>query len=85
MDYTATIKHHTISSAPVIPVGDDLAKAKRAAIREFGTGFNDHTIVIMGEPTPANPSGFVSAKRIGSGKWINEVRANNKSRAARPA
>ena len=71
MTYTATIKHHTISSAPVIPVGDDLAKAKRAATREFGKGFNDHTIVIMAEPTPDNPSGIVATKRIGGGKWVN--------------
>ena len=71
MTYTATIQHHSISRAPVIPVGDDLAKAKRAATREFGDGFNDHTIVIMTEPTPANPSGVVATKRIGGGKWVN--------------
>ena len=71
MTYTATIKHHTISSAPVIPVGDDLAKAKRVATREFGAGFLDHTIAIMGEPTPQTPNGVVAAKRIGAAKWTN--------------
>ena len=70
MTYTATIKHHTISSAPVIPVGDDLAKAKRVATSEFA-GFLDHTIVIMGEPTPQSPNGVVAAKRIGADKWTN--------------
>ena len=69
MTYTATIKHHTISSAPVIPVGDDLAKAKRRATAEFRDGFRDHKIVIFGEQTPSNPSGVVSERRIGGGKW----------------
>lgn len=62
--YTATITHHSISSARVIEIDGTIAQAKRAATREFGDGFLDHIIVIRdqyGEP--------VASRRIGDRRW----------------
>jgi len=69
-NYRATIRHHSIASARVVDLRTtDLTAAKRAATREFGSGFVDHTICILGERTPDNPDGIVATRRIGSSKW----------------
>ena len=74
MTYTATIQHHSIASAETVHLGTtDLRTAKRRATSEFGGGFSDHTIVIMAEQTPCNPSGIVSERRIGGGKWLDRA------------
>lgn len=72
MTYKATIQHHTISSAPVIDLKtDDLRVAKRRATSEFGDGFDNHTIVVIGEQTAENPGGIVSRRRIAGRRWTN--------------
>lgn len=67
--YTATIRHHSIASARIVPVGDDLTTAKRNATREFGGDFNDYLIVILDRDASNFDSEIVARKRIGSRKW----------------
>lgn len=69
--YTATIRHYSISRAPVVSVGDDLAAAKRNATREFGAGFVDHTIVIYDaqERDYGGGENIAASKRIGDRRW----------------
>lgn len=62
--FTATITHHSISSARVIEIDGTLTQAKRAATKEFADGFVDHRIVIRdayGE--------VVAARRVGDKSW----------------
>lgn len=67
--YTATIAHHSISRAPVVPVGETLAAAKRAPTREFGDGFRDHEIQIT-DTTIRNPwEAVVARRKIGTQRW----------------
>jgi hypothetical protein len=72
--YVATIRHHSISRARVVPVGDDLTQAKRRATAEFGGGFIDHVIVILDNDARddtgvLNHDAVVSSRRVGSRKW----------------
>jgi len=46
-EYRATIHHHTIASARVVDVGDNLGQAKSRAWREFKGDQADHVIVIL--------------------------------------
>lgn len=71
MEYRATIRHHSIASARVVPVGADLAEAKRKASAEFRGDFNDYTIVILAEQTPDNPTGIVASRKVGGRKWYD--------------
>ena len=68
--YTATIRHHSISRAPVVPVGETLHAAKINATREFGCGFNDHEIHIMDAETPESP--VVAWRKMGANTWEGE-------------
>lgn len=69
-NYSATIRHHSISSARVVDLGTtDITEAKRRASAEFGGDFNDYTLVILGERTPGNPDGIISSRRLGARKW----------------
>lgn len=68
--YIATIRHHSISRAPVIECGNNLTQAKRKATAFFGGGYLDHVIEIsdtleMGYPV------IVALRRIGDKKWIS--------------
>lgn len=69
--YTATIRHHSIASARVVPVGDTLAAAKRAATEEFGDDMQDYTIVICdtqsSDPSPGMD--IVASRRCGDKRW----------------
>ena len=69
--YSATIGHHSIASARVVPVGDDLGAAKRAASREFGDDFQDYEIAILDREAPNYDSEIVATRRVGARKWIN--------------
>ena len=74
MTYTATIQHHSIAQARIVDLGtDNLRTAKRRATAEFGSGYHDHTIVIMGEQTPWNPSGIVSSRKVAAEKWMDRA------------
>lgn len=64
--YTATIRHHSVSRAPVIDCGDSLADAKLKATREFGDGFLDHTIIIRDRDAQDE---IVARRRIGERHW----------------
>ena len=70
--YTATIRHHSLSRAPVVPLGDSLHAAKINATREFGGGFNEHRIVIMDAETPESP--VVAWRKMDSNTWEGESR-----------
>lgn len=62
--YTATISHHSISSARVIEIEGTLAQAKRAATKEFVDEFVDHRIVIRDADGEV-----VAARRVGDKSW----------------
>lgn len=62
--FTATITHHSISSARVIEIDGTLTQAKRAATKEFGDGFVDHRIVIRDADGEV-----VAARRVGDKSW----------------
>lgn len=71
---TATIQHHSISSARVVDLKTtDLTLAKRRASAEFRGEFNDYTICIMAEPEPCNSSGIVSSRRVSDRKWKDRM------------
>ncbi len=69
--YTATIRHHSISRARIVPVGDDLTAAKRAASIEFGDDFRDYELVILDRDAPNFDSEIVALKRASAKKWID--------------
>lgn len=62
--YTATISHHSISSARVIEIDGTLTQAKRAATKEFADEFVDHRIVIRDADGEV-----VAARRVGDKSW----------------
>lgn len=66
--YAATIRHHSISRAPVVDVGNDLRTAKRRASREFGDGFLDHVIIIYDRQAPRDQP-IVTSRRIANRRW----------------
>lgn len=70
--YTATIRHHSIVRARVVPVGDDLSTAKRNATREFGGDFRYYQIVILDRDAHNFDSEIAATKRIGARKWIDQ-------------
>ena len=68
--YQATIRHHSISSARIVDVGNDLAAAKRAATKEFGGDFNDYVLVIIDSTIPEHfGDQIVASKRLGAKRW----------------
>lgn len=69
--YTATIRHHSIASARVVPVGDDLASAKRKATKEFGDDYIGHQIVILDRDAHNFDSEVVASRVIGAKTWTN--------------
>ena len=66
--YTATIQHHSISSARTENVGETLAEAKKAATAEFGGGYIGHTIIVRDTTLPEYPGNIVATRVIG-GRW----------------
>ena len=65
--YTIGLSHHSIGRSREVTYTGTLAGAKRAATREFGDGFADHSIVI------ADAEGYPVAKRkISDRKWIDQ-------------
>lgn len=69
--YTATIRHHSISRARIVPVGDDLAQAKRAASIEFSGEFLGYDIVILDRYAPNFDSEIAARKRVSARKWTD--------------
>ncbi|GGW23904.1 hypothetical protein GCM10011452_09060 [Gemmobacter lanyuensis] len=68
--YTATIRHHSIASARVVNVGNDLTAAKTAATKEFGGEMRDYTIVIIDTQCPDPWNGdVVASKRVCARSW----------------
>lgn len=69
--FTATIRHHSISRARIVNVGDDLATAKRNAAKEFAGDFNDYVIVIYDreEQNWGGNEDIVATKRVGGKRW----------------
>ena len=66
----ATIRHHSIASARVVDLGtDNLTKAKKAAVAEFGDDFADCVICILGDRDIHNPSGIVATRRVNGRYW----------------
>jgi hypothetical protein len=68
--YTATIRHHSIARARVVPVGDTLAIAKSSADHEFGDGYLEHTIEIH-DTQIADPwhGTLVASRRLDARRW----------------
>lgn len=69
--YYATIRHHSISRAPIIKIEGTLIQAKRKTTHEFGDGFNDHILTIFGS-TPdgeIDRNWIISTRRISSTCW----------------
>lgn len=74
--YTATIAHHSIASARVVPVGDSLHQAKVNAGREFSGEMGeamieiiDTTMPIYGnDPVPGNQA-VVASRRVDADGW----------------
>jgi hypothetical protein len=64
--YFASISHHSISRARIVPVGETLAAAKRAATREFGDEFLDYLIIITNAADE-----MVASRRAGERKWVS--------------
>lgn len=69
--YTATIRHHSIARARIVPVGDDLTAAKRAAAKEFRGEFAGYTIVILDRDAHNFDCEIVASRRAGARKWSN--------------
>ena len=67
--FTATIRHQGRSRTRTIECGDDFAKAKRVALREFGFEQHDYEIVIYGEEAGCSPE-LVASRRVGSRQWV---------------
>jgi len=69
----ATIMHHSISRARIVDLGTtNLTLAKRRATAEFGGGYHDHLICILGEETRWNPTGVIARKRVAGDRWYND-------------
>ena len=66
--YYATVRHHSISRARLVTVGNSLTAAKRAASREFGDEFSDYVICIYDRPDMTD---LVASRRVGDRKWDN--------------
>jgi hypothetical protein len=64
--YFASISHHSISRARIVPVGETLAAAKRAATREFGDEFLDYLIIITNAADE-----MVASRRVRDRKWLS--------------
>lgn len=60
----ATIKHHSISSARVIDVSNDLSTAKKQALIEFGDEQEDYNICILDDY-----SEVIASKKVRDKKW----------------
>jgi hypothetical protein len=70
--YAATIKHHSISRARIVPVGDTLTSAKRGAVAEFSDEHRDYQIVILDMEPENFDREIVSIKRVGARKWVDQ-------------
>ena len=70
--FTATIRHHSISRARKIDCGEDLAKAKRLALREFGFEQRGYQIVIYGEEAGRAPELYAS-RHVGARQWVDAI------------
>lgn len=66
--HTATVKHHSISSARVIDCSADLTQAKRSAAREFSAEFRDYVITIIAHYDDRAPD-IVATKYVGDRRW----------------
>lgn len=66
--YQATIRHHSISRARIVDVGNSITAAKRAATREFGGDFNDYVLVVLDTQLPEWER-IVASKRLGDRRW----------------
>lgn len=71
--YIATIRHHSIASAPEITIEGTLAQAKRAATERFGGGFNDHEITIYERRAGFARADLVASRRLDSKRWANHA------------
>lgn len=60
----ATIKHHSISSARVIEVSDNMTAAKRQATIEFGDEQEDYKICILDDCNEV-----IASKEVREKKW----------------
>lgn len=68
--FYATIRHHSISRAPVVRA-DTLSAAKQAAISQFGDGFRDHEMIIVEEFDDRAPV-IVARRKIGGARhWTH--------------
>lgn len=71
--FSATLRHHNIARARVVPVGDDLAAAKRAASAEFCGDFRGYEIVILDRDAHNYDSEIVATRRVGARKWVDAL------------
>jgi hypothetical protein len=62
--YTATIRHWSISQAPVIDIEGTLRIAMLQANKEFGDGIRNHEIVIRD-----NAGEVVACRRLNDSRW----------------
>lgn len=71
--YTATIRHHSIYSARIVNVGNDLRAAKRRASKEFGDEYGSYTIIIMDSQAHDYGDGenIVASRQVSNRLWIN--------------
>lgn len=71
--YIATIRHHSIGSAPEIRIEGTLPQAKRAAGARFGDGFGEHEIAIYeGRPGFARAD-IVASRRVDAKRWVSHA------------
>jgi hypothetical protein len=71
--YTATIRHHSIASAPEVEITGTLAQAKRAATARFGAGFRDHEIALHERYDAGHyyEDRLIATRVIGERRWID--------------
>ena len=68
--YTATITHHSIARARIVPVGDTLRAAKINATREFGGEMGDYEIIITDTTQPEYMCESIAAtRRVSDRRW----------------
>ena len=68
--YTATITHHSIASARIVPVGDTLRAAKINATREFGDEHGEYLILITDTSQPEYACERIAATRcVSDRRW----------------